>query len=351
MPHPASRVLAVLELLQSRGRISGPELAQRINVDVRTLRRYIVLLEELGIPITTERGRHGAYMLVAGFKLPPMMFTDAEALALSMGLLAARSLGLHAGESALASAQAKLERVMPDSLKRRLRAVETTVSIESPGVPAAHADTPALMLLTHAAHAAERLHLHYRSAQGEESRRDFDTYGLGFRGGAWYAVGFCHLRRGVRGFRVDRILEAQPLPVRFRQPKGFDVLEWLTRTIATLPRAHRVEVLLHADPAKAREAFSPAIGLFETASNGVLLRVRTDDLAWFARQLARVPFEFEVRTPHRLRREILAHAARLQKLATAPAETGSADEPDALPGQPLRPDRPPRTNPIRKRGW
>ena len=119
MPHPASRVLAVLELLQSRGRISGPELAQRINVDVRTLRRYIVLLEELGIPITTERGRHGAYMLVAGFKLPPMMFTDAEALALSMGLLAARSLGLHADESALASAQAKLERVMPDSLKRR----------------------------------------------------------------------------------------------------------------------------------------------------------------------------------------------------------------------------------------
>jgi predicted DNA-binding transcriptional regulator YafY len=79
MPHPASRVLAVLELLQSRGRISGPELAQRINVDVRTLRRYIVLLEELGIPITTERGRHGAYMLEAGFKLPPMMFTDAEA--------------------------------------------------------------------------------------------------------------------------------------------------------------------------------------------------------------------------------------------------------------------------------
>jgi len=317
MPHPTTRVLAVLELLQSRGRISGPELAQRINVDVRTLRRYIVLLEELGIPITTERGRHGAYMLVAGFKLPPMMFTDAEALALSMGLLAARSLGLHAGESALASAQAKLERVMPESLKRRLRAVETTVSIESSNPLAIHANTAALMLLTHAAHAAERVHLHYRSAQGEESRRDFDTYGLGFRGGAWYAVGFCHLRHGVRGFRVDRIIEVQPLAVRFTRPKDFDVLEWLNRSIATLPRAHLIEVLLHTDMAKAREAFSPAIGLLEPAEGGVLLHVRTDDLAWFARQLARVSFDFDIRTPQRLRKELLAHAARLQKLAIA----------------------------------
>lgn len=315
MPHPASRVLAVLELLQSRGRISGPELAQRINVDGRTLRRYIVLLEELGIPITTERGRHGAYMLVAGFKLPPMMFTDAEALALSMGLLAARSLGLHAGESALASAQAKLERVMPGSLTRRLRAVETSVSIESPGLLAAHANTTALMLLTHAAHAAERVHLHYRSAQGEASERDFDTYGLGFRGGAWYAVGYCHLRHGVRGFRVDRIIEVQPLAVRFTRPKKFDVLEWLNHTIATLPRVHRVEVLLRTELAKAREAFSPAIGLFESLDDGVLLRVRTDDMAWFARQLARVPFDFEIRTPQQLRKELLAHAARLQKLA------------------------------------
>jgi predicted DNA-binding transcriptional regulator YafY len=315
MPHPASRVLAVLELLQSRGRISGPELAQRINVDVRTLRRYIVLLEELGIPITTDRGRHGAYMLVPGFKLPPMMFTDAEALALSMGLLAARSLGLHAGESALASAQAKLERVMPDSLKRRLRAVETTVSIESPNTLAMHANATTLMLLTHAAHAGERAHLHYRSAQGEESERDFDTYGLGFRGGAWYAVGFCHLRHGVRGFRVDRIIETRPLAVRFMRPRDFDVLDWLNRSIATLPRAHRVEVLLHTELAKAREVFSPAMGLLEPADDGVLLRVRTDDLAWFARQLARVPFDFEIRTPQRLRKELLAHAARLQKLA------------------------------------
>lgn len=317
MPHPTTRVLAVLELLQSRGRISGPDLARHIEVDVRTLRRYIALLEELGIPITTERGRHGAYMLVAGFKLPPMMFTDAEALALSMGLLASRGLGLQADAPALASAEAKLERVMPEALKRRLRTVAATVAIEPARALSAHPSGTVLMVLSHAAHVHERVHLHYRSAQGDESERDFDTYGLGIRGGAWYAVGHCHLRRGVRTFRLDRIFDAQPRGVRFAQPADFDVLEWLNRTIATLPRAHRVEVLLHADLAAARNQFSPAIGLFEDVEGGVLLRARTDDLAWFARQLARVSCDFEIRSPARLRKELALRAARLQKLAVA----------------------------------
>src|SRR5471030_1953064 len=94
MYHPTTRALAVLELLQTHRRMSGPELARRIGVDGRTLRRYIAVLEELGIPIASERGRHGAYMLVAGYKLPPMMFSDDEALALAVGLVAARGLGL-----------------------------------------------------------------------------------------------------------------------------------------------------------------------------------------------------------------------------------------------------------------
>src|SRR5262245_58540061 len=130
MYHPTTRVLGVLELLQTHGRMTGAELARRIQVDGRTLRRYITRLEEIGVPITTERGRHGAYMLVAGYKLPPMMFTDDEALALSVGLLAARGLGLGETSPAVASAQAKLERVMPANLKRRVRAVDETVSLE-----------------------------------------------------------------------------------------------------------------------------------------------------------------------------------------------------------------------------
>src|SRR5258708_25647088 len=110
--------------------MSGAELARRIEVDGRTVRRYISMLEELGIPITAERGRAGGYMRVAGFKLPPMMFTDDEALALSVGLLAARGLGLADAAPAVASAQAKLERVMPAGLKKRVRALDETVTLD-----------------------------------------------------------------------------------------------------------------------------------------------------------------------------------------------------------------------------
>lgn len=135
MAHPAARVLSVLELLQSQRQMSGAELARRLGVDGRTLRRYIMVLEDLGIPIIAERGRHGGYGLVAGFRLPPMMFTDDEALALSVGLLAARSLGLAQGASAVASAQAKLERVMPANLRRRVRAVDETVTLDLSQAP------------------------------------------------------------------------------------------------------------------------------------------------------------------------------------------------------------------------
>src|SRR5262245_42625879 len=113
MSRPTARVLAALELLQAHGRMPGSELARRPKVDPRTVRRYIVALEDLGVPVTAERGRDGHYMLVSGFKLPPMMFTDDEALALAVGLRAARDLGLAEAATAAAGARAKLERVMP----------------------------------------------------------------------------------------------------------------------------------------------------------------------------------------------------------------------------------------------
>src|SRR6185295_13658768 len=129
MSAPTARVLAVLELLQTHGRMPGSELARRLGVDPRTVRRYVVSLEDLGIPVTAERGRDGHYMLVSGFKLPPMMFTDDEALALAVGLRAARELGLAEAPAAVSGAQAKLERVMPDGLRRRLRAVGERVTL------------------------------------------------------------------------------------------------------------------------------------------------------------------------------------------------------------------------------
>ena len=129
MSGPTTRVLTVLELLQNHRRISGAELAAHLDVDRRTIRRYISVLENLGVPVTTEQGRSGGYMLVPGFKLPPMMFTDEEVLAISMGLLAAKQLGLAQAAPAIDNAQAKLERVMPENLKTRLRDTHETMPV------------------------------------------------------------------------------------------------------------------------------------------------------------------------------------------------------------------------------
>ena len=315
MERPTTRVLAVLELLQTHGRLSGPELARRIGVDGRTLRRYISMLEELGIPITAERGRHGGYALIAGFKLPPMMFTHDEALALALGLLAARNLGLADAAPAVASAQAKLERVMPTNLKRRVRAVDETVALDLSRGVAGGSDPAVLAVLSAAAQARQRVHLHYRTAQRALSERDFDAYGLAWRGGRWYAVGYCHLRRDVRSFRLDRIERVHALPASFGKPEGFDALAHLAFSVATLPRAHAIEVRLHADLATARRELFEAIGLLEPDGDGTLLFAQADDLDWFARELSRLPFAFAVRHPAALRDAVRLQGERLQRLS------------------------------------
>ncbi|HKS23789.1 MAG TPA: YafY family protein [Thermoanaerobaculia bacterium] len=306
-----TRVLTMLELLQTHGPMSGAALAERLDVDVRTVRRYVTTLEEMGIPIVAERGRHGAYGLVAGFKLPPMMFTDDEALSLSVGLLAARGLGI--ASPAVTSAQAKLERVMPPAVKRRVRAVDETVQLDL-SRPVSGAGASALAALSTAAQSHVRVHMRYH-----DTDRDFDPYGLAYRSGCWYAVGWCHLRRGIRSFRLDRIQAVRVLETPFTRPDDFDALQHLTVSVATIPRKHAVEVLLHTDLATAQRELFATIGVLEPAGGGVLLRGQCDDLKWFARELARLPFAFTVRSPRALRTALAAVARDLLKRATAPA--------------------------------
>lgn len=326
MNHPASRVLAVLELLQAHGRMSGSELARRINVDVRTLRRYIRVLEDIGIPITAERGRYGAYSLIAGFKLPPMMFSEDEALAISIGLMAARGLGLADAAPAVASAQAKLERVMPPTLKKRVRAVDETVTLDFRHARNA-GNNVALLELSSAAQSRRRVHLDYRAASGEASSREFDAYGLTWRSGNWYVVGHCHLRGGLRSFRLDRIVTVTPLDKSFGRPEGFDAAAHLSFSIATLPRATAVEVLLRTDLAGAQYEFIGDIGIFDATDDGVVLRTRTDDLDWFARQLARLSCEFEIRSPPELGDALVQHAQALAAAARRRIPPKSGDRP------------------------
>ncbi|MBS7661846.1 YafY family transcriptional regulator [Pseudomonas lalucatii] len=314
MANPTTRVLALLELLQSQGQISGRELAQRLEVDGRTLRRYISTLEELGIPLTSERGRHGGYRLVAGFKLPPMMFTVEEAQAIALGLLAAGSLGLAETTPAVLSAQAKLQRVLPANLQQRVRALSESTTLDLPP-SRANGDNRLLLALADAAQARQRVRLSYRSDRGEVSQREVDPYGLVYRWGLWYMSGLCHLRQGLRSFRLDRVQAVQPLEQRFARPAEFDAAGHLNASIANLPRAFPVEVQLHTDLHSATLELGSSVGLLVPNPDGVRLNTRTDSLTWFARQLARLPFDFEVHQPPELRGVLREQARRLLRLA------------------------------------
>jgi predicted DNA-binding transcriptional regulator YafY len=169
--------------------------------------------------------------------------------------------------------------------------------------------------MTTAAQERRRIHLQYRTPQGENTQRDFDPYGLVCRAGRWYAVGMCHLRKGLRSFRLDRVGAAAALEARFDRPASFDALAYLKESIATLPRAHRIEVVLATDLAAAQREMVSGFGVLEWTGDGVLLRSQADDLDWFALQLARLPFDFRVRSPAALRVAVASMGRRLVRLA------------------------------------
>jgi len=310
MSKPTTRVLAVLEMLQGGTGLSGPELARRVGVDGRTVRRYIEHLIEMGVPVEVQRGRDGGYALRPGYKLPPMMFTADEALALAVGLQAAGELGLGGITPAIASTQAKLERVMPAAVRRRLKDIDQSVSLDRVRPFAADA-TAALLGLSAAARAQQRVRLRYRSAAENETEREVDVYGLAWRGAAWYAVGHCHLRDELRSFRLDRVIGVESLPKSFGRPPGFDVLGYLARSIALLPRAFTVELMLDTDLERARRVMFAELGTLTACEGGVRLDAQADDLGWMARELARLPFGFTIKKPSALRRALATHGRTL----------------------------------------
>ena len=311
MYHPTTRVLAVLALLQAHGRLSGAELAQRLEVNIRTLRRYIIMLQDLGIPIEAERGRNGAYVLSAGFKLPPMMFTNEEALALTVGLISARRLNLADTDRAVESALAKLERVMPLELKSRVRALTETITLDKNTASFTPPSEPVLSTMSSAAQLQQRVHIGYHSDHGEDTERDFDPYGLTYYLQRWYAVGYCHMRQDLRSFRLDRITHINTLNANFKRPEGFDPLTHMMQTIATMPRKYSFELLLKTDIHIAQNEVFDVLGVLEADKDGVIMRGSVEDLDWLARQISIFSFDFVVREPEELKVELQKHSMKL----------------------------------------
>src|SRR5579883_3236015 len=314
MHFPTTRVLTVLELLQSRQQISGPELATRLEVDVRTVRRYIVMLQDLGIPVEAMRGRYGTYRLRPGFKLPPLMFTDDEALGLTLGLLAARKIGLLAAAPAVEGALAKIERVLPAALRERVRAVQETLTFDF--TPADAAPSHDIVgTLCAAALQQRRVTLRYRAYGSAETERDLDPYGLVYRSGFWYVAGYCHLRDDLRTFRLDRIIQATIQNTMFTRPADFDCLAFVLRSISNTPNTWRDEVLLHTSHAEAQRIVPPAFATLDQDEHGVLMHCYVEHLDWMAYQLVNLCCPLHVRQPAELREELERLAARVAQLA------------------------------------
>jgi len=314
MYFPTTRVLTVLELLQSHPRLSGPELAERLEVNTRTVRRYITMLQDLGIPVEAERGRYGTYRLRPGFKLPPLMFTEEEAQALTLGLLAARKLGLAVEAPAAEGALAKIERVLPDKVRARVQAIYETLifDVQSPDT------TPSgevIGTLCAAVQQGKPVWLEYQSWQAETTRRKVELYGLVYRHGLWYTVGYCHLRQDLRVFRLDRVKSAEISEETYIRPSDFDSLAYITRSIAMTPAPWLVDVLLETTLEEARKMVPPALATLEQTSDGVVFRCYVNHLEWIAHFLAGLDCPILIRQPEELYEALQKLAEKIAAMA------------------------------------
>ena len=338
MPHPASRVLAMLELLQAHRSLTGGDLAARLAVDERTVRRYAGTLAELGIPVTAERGRYGGYRLLPGFKLPPLMLTDDEAVAVVLGLVAADAIGLATDAPASAAAAAKITRVLPPALAERLAALRASLGLtmRRRGPDAAPQAADLLLTLGTATRSHQRLALTYHAPRRREStddsgagrapeaagesavrvsHRQVDPYGLVFHSGRWYLVGHDHRSDEIRSFRLDRMVTATPTGDTFEAPPNFDAVAHVTRQWAGLPWKWEVEVLIEADVAQVRRRIPAAVADVTEVPDGIRLTCRAQHLSGMAQMLAGLGFPFTVVRPDELRTALAEHAAHLVRYA------------------------------------
>jgi predicted DNA-binding transcriptional regulator YafY len=309
---PTARLLALLETLQAQPVATGRELAGRLGIDTRTLRRYVAALQELGIPVEGQRGVGGGYRLRPGYRLPPLMLTDDEAVVVALGLVAAGRLGLDPEGAAADGALAKIHCVLPVELRRRVEALESTLGFTAAATVGAPVPGDTVLLLADSIRRRRRVRTGYRSFSGATSLRELSPHGLVVHAGRWYLAAHDHGRDDARTFRVDRMSrptigdEAALAP-----PDGFDAVAHVRRSLARVPWTWEVEVVLHAPLARVAERVGPTLAELTEADGGTLLTMRVESLDWMASLLAGLDVDFTVRRPDELRASVGELAGRL----------------------------------------
>jgi len=294
------RVLTVLEILQARDHVTGAELAERLEVDLRTVQRYIVRLKDLSIPIDSSRGVGGAYRLRAGYRLPPLLLTNEEAFALSLGLRALRQIGLSAFAPATEGALAKLGRVLPEALRESIRTVEDVVAIE-PGPWVVSTSVEQLIRAASAIRGGKRIRFGYRSHDGTTSRRQIEPYAVMHTDGRWYLIGHCLSRRAMRTFRLDRVTDLELCRATFRRPVNFDPRSYLRDRMPFIQSDYQIDVWIDMAIEDAEQTFAPWRVATEAQDGGTRLRCGRDRLEMFAATLLSMGRRIVVYRPVELR--------------------------------------------------
>ncbi len=312
MSRPASRLLAFLELLHSRRVVDGPAAAAELGVSERTIRRYAVALQDIGIPVDGQPGIGGGYMLRAGMRLPPLMLSDEEAAATVYGLMLAAQRSLTGADGALA----KIGRVLPEQLTRRVERLREEVILSGePEPPRASSET--LLVIAEAVRRRRSLRIGYTGRDGAATVREIDPLGLVARRGRWYVPARDRSKRELRTFRADRITAATVTgPAEPAEP-GFDPDAYVLGMLARLPWAWEVEAVVDAPVDAVSARISPAIAELSAEGDRTRLLMRADSLEWVAGVLAGLGARFEIRRPDELREQVALLAARLLSSAEA----------------------------------
>ncbi|MER5963198.1 YafY family protein [Streptomyces sp. NPDC002057] len=326
MLETSARLLRLLSLLQAHREWSGPDLADRLGVTPRTVRRDVDRLRELGYPVNASPGTGGGYQLGAGAELPPLLLDDEEAVAVAVGLRAAAGQGVEGiGESSV-RALAKLEQVLPGRLRRRVSALNA-FTVPMMRTPRERIDPAVLTELANACRDTERLRFDYRDHGGAATRRTVEPHRLVCSERRWYLVAWDVDRADWRTFRADRIVPTPPHGPRFppREPPAEDLAAYVAKGVSTGAYATEATIRLHVPLAEAAAAVGAADGVLTAdGEDACLLRTGAHSLDVMVIHVSLIGFEFEVLDPpelvERVRalRDLLSRS--LDRSAGAPAE-------------------------------
>ncbi len=307
----AERLLKLLGLLEGRIDWTAGDLARRLEVTTRTVRRDISRLRDLGYPVEAVAGPGGGYRLGAGGKLPPLLLDDEEALAVALGLRVATATAVGGLEDASLSALSKLEHVLPPRLRTRLEDI-SVATVSTVSSSSARADHNALAVAASTARARERLRFGYVDSEGRSSERHVEPLRLVHTGRRWYLVAYDLDRDDWRTFRLDRASGLKATGMRsIRRPEP-DPVELVARGVAIDVYTHRGVILLETTPERARQLISTTVGVVEPVDEGhCRLIIGADDLNWLARYLLGLPWEFVVEQPDELAVELRSIGEKL----------------------------------------